>query len=104
LWAAAFGLDEAGKEIDGAESSLALTPPSDSLAAKREGWGNRLTGMIRELIRLIDVHSILHKPTWDGVRVLLLFLPLLVEASDWEDAERLVTTLSSSSLERCTEH
>jgi hypothetical protein len=104
LWAAAFGLDEAGREIHDAESPLALTPPNDPLAAKRDGWGNRLTGMIRELLRLIDVHSIMRKPTWDGVRVLLLFLPLLVQASDCEDAERQVTTPSSSSLEQCTEH
>jgi hypothetical protein len=104
LWAAAFGLDEAGKEIDDAEPSLALTPPNDSLAAKRDGWGNRLVGMIRELLRLIGVHSIMHKPTWDGVRVLLLLLPLLMKASDCEDAEHQVTTLSLSSLERYTEH
>jgi hypothetical protein len=105
-WAAAFGLDEAGKEIPDAEwpLPLVLTPPNDSLVAKRDGWGYRLVGMIRELFRLIGVHSIMHKPTWDGVRVLLLFLPLLVQASDCEDAERQVATPSSSSFEQCTEH
>jgi hypothetical protein len=32
--------------------------------------------MVREILGLIDKHGLLRKPTWDGVRVLLLIMPL----------------------------
>ena len=32
--------------------------------------------MVREMLHLVDVHGILRKPTWDGVRALHLLLPL----------------------------
>jgi hypothetical protein len=32
--------------------------------------------MIREILHLIDIHALLRRPTWDGVRVLLLIIPL----------------------------
>lgn len=36
----------------------------------------RTDGMVKELLHLIDLHGVLRKPTWDGVRVLLLVWPL----------------------------
>lgn len=33
--------------------------------------------MLREVLELVDYHSIMRKPSWDGIRVLLLILPLL---------------------------
>jgi hypothetical protein len=32
--------------------------------------------MVQEMLHLIDIHGILRKPTWDGVRALHLLLPL----------------------------
>jgi hypothetical protein len=32
--------------------------------------------MTHELLHLVDLHGIMRKPTWDGVRVLLLIWPL----------------------------
>ncbi|EPQ58392.1 hypothetical protein GLOTRDRAFT_120144 [Gloeophyllum trabeum ATCC 11539] len=40
---------------------------------------DRTNDMLREILRLIDVCGILRKPSWDGVRVLLLVLPLTVD-------------------------
>jgi hypothetical protein len=98
VWAAAFGLDETGKELVDAESPLTLTPPHDPLAAKREEWRKRVNTMVREILRLIDAYGILRKPTWDGVRALLLLLPLFVESESITAEERQVHHLALSSI------
>ena len=36
----------------------------------------RVNEMLYELLYLIDIHGLLRKPSWDGVRVLLLIMPL----------------------------
>ncbi|KAI0831185.1 hypothetical protein BC628DRAFT_1311765 [Trametes gibbosa] len=64
VWAASYGIDEGGEE--GPESS----------AEERKG---HLHEMLVELLYLIDVHGLLRKPSWDGVRVLLLAMPLVEE-------------------------
>lgn len=38
---------------------------------------DKTEAMLREILELVDFHSILRKPSWDGVRILLLLLPLL---------------------------
>ncbi|KAG9124802.1 hypothetical protein FRC07_010200 [Ceratobasidium sp. 392] len=67
-WAATYGVNEYGVE-----------EPSNGLEGVRERR-RRCNDMIREILGLIDKHGLLRKPTWDGVRVLLLIMPL-TEAS-----------------------
>ncbi|QRW03794.1 Fungal Zn(2)-Cys(6) binuclear cluster domain [Ceratobasidium sp. AG-Ba] len=63
-WAATYGVNEYGVE-----------EPSNGLEGVRERR-RRCNEMIREILGLIDKHGLLRKPTWDGVRVLLLIMPL----------------------------
>ena len=90
-WAASFGLDERGQP-QGAESpsdppaptdgSKSASPSSDggkySPPRNRRGqWKNKTESYIREILELIDYHGVLRRPTLDGVRGLLLLLPLM---------------------------
>ncbi|KZS99138.1 hypothetical protein SISNIDRAFT_492392 [Sistotremastrum niveocremeum HHB9708] len=64
VWAASYGIDESGHEAP---------------HGGPEGLKNRkalCNEMLKEILHLIDIHGILRKPTWDGVRVLLLVMPL----------------------------
>jgi hypothetical protein len=79
VWAASFGVDEFGAEIASCSSTNIVTnwrldPGSEGTEkrARRE----RTDAMTQELLRLVDLHGVLRKPTWDGVRVLLLLWPL----------------------------
>ncbi|CUA75867.1 Protein Ycf2 (chloroplast) [Lotus japonicus] [Rhizoctonia solani] len=63
-WAATYGVNEYGVE-----------EPSNGLEGVRERR-RRCNEMVREILGLIDKHGLLRKPTWDGVRVLLLIMPL----------------------------
>ncbi|CAE6461158.1 unnamed protein product [Rhizoctonia solani] len=63
-WAATYGVNEYGVE-----------EPSNGLEGVRERR-RRCNEMVREVLGLIDKHGLLRKPTWDGVRVLLLIMPL----------------------------
>jgi hypothetical protein len=79
VWAASFGVDEFGAEI--AHSPIANIVTNWRLDAESEGTEkrarrDRTDAMTQELLRLIDLHGVLRKPTWDGVRVLLLLWPL----------------------------
>ncbi|KAJ4479505.1 hypothetical protein C8R41DRAFT_843688 [Lentinula lateritia] len=102
VWAASFGLDERGIPSD--ESSgqcdsdslrsnnrkggMDMVPtvrsktnerdPSavDEISVRR-GRKERSEAMLREVLELADIHGIMRRPTWDGVKVLLLILPLL---------------------------
>jgi hypothetical protein len=55
--------------------------------------------MLQEVLHFVDQHGILRKPSWDGVRALLLLSPLILYAPHPE-IERLVGTIFSSSLQR----
>ncbi|ESK92891.1 proteophosphoglycan 5 [Moniliophthora roreri MCA 2997] len=66
VWAASYGLDERG------------LPSSDSSRSSRK---ERTQTMVREVLEFIDLHAIMRSPTWDGLRVLLLILPLLDDSS-----------------------
>lgn len=96
-WAASYGVDEAGNP----EPHLG----DESVNRRRE----RTNAMMREILHLVDVYGILRRPSWDGVRVLLLLMPLtegawcparattqhqLMRTSDVSDQlERLVSAL-----------
>ena len=64
VWAASYGLDEGGDEVPELRSE-------DEQQRKE-----RVNEMLIELLYLVDIHGLLRRPTWDGVRALLLILPL----------------------------
>ncbi|KAH7929778.1 hypothetical protein BV22DRAFT_1002173 [Leucogyrophana mollusca] len=86
-WAASFGVNEYGN----VEDSEPTSPSSHSgpgfsgdeeeelSEARRRTRAMRTEAMTREILGLIDTHGLLRRPTWDGVRVLLLVLPLTQE-------------------------
>lgn len=88
IWAASFGVDQSGTDLT---TFRPTSPPASSgsgsdvvgthwrheaehseLRARRECTDVQ----VQELLNLIDVHGVMRKPTWDGVRVLLLIWPL----------------------------
>lgn len=92
VWAASFGLDERGLPPDnhsGADNS-AFPYAEDERSSADPGnlmddfqdikWQERkdkTDAMLREVLELIDFHGVLRRPTLDGIRTLLLILPLL---------------------------
>ncbi|KAJ7197163.1 hypothetical protein GGX14DRAFT_668328, partial [Mycena pura] len=97
VWAASFGIDERGlpenEELSRPSSASAEDGPSASRCGSRKTNGalmsersraerkNRTEAMVQELLVLIDSHAIMRRPTWDGIRVLLLILPLMEDIS-----------------------
>ncbi|KAF8516906.1 hypothetical protein BU17DRAFT_20348, partial [Hysterangium stoloniferum] len=69
IWAASYGVDQFGQE-----------EPQNSPEAVR-GRKQKTNEMVLELLRLIDIHGLPRKPSWDGVRVLLLVMPLTEEVA-----------------------
>ncbi|PCH38255.1 hypothetical protein WOLCODRAFT_130794 [Wolfiporia cocos MD-104 SS10] len=67
VWAASFGVNEAGVEE--------LCDASMHPRRRRD----RVNEMVHEVLSLVDIHGLLRKPSWDGVRALLLILPLTQE-------------------------
>lgn len=65
VWAASFGVDEYG--IDNTQHGVRLN------LRERKQTTNE---MVRDLLTLFDIHGVMRKPTWDGVRAVLLLLPL----------------------------
>lgn len=65
VWAASFGVDEYG--IDSTQQGDRL-----NLRERKQNTNE----MVSELLVLFDIHGVMRKPTWDGVRALLLLLPL----------------------------
>ncbi|KAK7023961.1 Zn(2)-C6 fungal-type domain-containing protein [Favolaschia claudopus] len=101
VWAASFGIDERGLPENDEPSSPSSTSatadggimkmrrpgqpprPTSLLAAERSRAErkNRTEAMVQEILVLIDSHAIMRRTTWDGIRVLLLILPLLEDIS-----------------------
>ncbi|KAL0947398.1 hypothetical protein HGRIS_013511 [Hohenbuehelia grisea] len=66
--------------------SLNISPERDlvreaSLDRARRARRTRTDEMLCELLDFVDTNAIMRRPTWDGVRVLLLVLPLMEEAN-----------------------
>jgi hypothetical protein len=101
VWAASFNLDERGAEIspDNLDSSATTVPSmstapstssiSDTVKSRRhsersathasdqfdsQALRDRTSQMVLEILSHIEALGILRRPTWDGVRVLLLVL------------------------------
>ncbi|KAJ7468057.1 hypothetical protein FB451DRAFT_1560569 [Mycena latifolia] len=97
VWAASFGLDERGlpendessrpssPSDDGSKNTSRMEEPKKNRALITEGSKanrkRRIEAMAQEILLLIDSHAIMRRPTWDGVRVLLLTLPLMEAVS-----------------------
>lgn len=64
IWAASFGVTEYGIE----------EPVQGLMDIQRNK--ERVIEMLHEVLYWIDMHGILRKPSWDGVRALLLVIPL----------------------------
>lgn len=107
VWAASFGLDERGLPSD--SHSNADIPTFVHTKDEADAFDNRkfkdgvqdmkwrekkdkTDTMLREVLELIDFHGVMRRPTLDGVRALLLILPLL-EGSNLSSIEVLVLTL-----------
>ncbi|KIP09099.1 hypothetical protein PHLGIDRAFT_126553 [Phlebiopsis gigantea 11061_1 CR5-6] len=67
VWAASYGVNEYGGQ-DHQEH------PADVRQRKEA-----INEMLQEILYLVDMHGILRKASWDGVRLLLLLLPLTQE-------------------------
>lgn len=80
-WAEAFGLNEHGLPHPSADQSGRSTDSNDytpALSANmRIKWKNKTELYVREILELVDCHSLLRRPSLDGLRVLLLLLPLM---------------------------
>lgn len=99
VWAASFGIDESGlpenddfsqpssSTEDGSKnlrSGRVETPKTNGVLVSDRGRAERklrTEAMVQEILVLIDSHAIMRRPTWDGVRVLLLILPLMEDVS-----------------------
>lgn len=103
VWAASFGLDECGDSEDEhcgiaeqplAESDIHVTTASTTVKKEETERGSekrsknvaigknrerkeKTDAMLREILELIDFHGVMRRPTWDGVRALLLIMPLM---------------------------
>ncbi|KAF8184885.1 hypothetical protein K438DRAFT_1837044 [Mycena galopus ATCC 62051] len=96
VWAASFGIDEHGLPENEEPSSASAAeenasknvrpgsqktngaPMTERRRAERK---NRTESMVQEILVLIDAHAIMRRPSWDGIRVLLLILPLMEDIS-----------------------
>jgi hypothetical protein len=112
VWAASFGFNESGQPIDSFEDQIFQYQEQklgshdhydhEASARVRTERKAKTNEMLKEILYLIDVHGILRKPTWDGVRLLLMILPLtqdvqssLERLSMYESTINLVYALSS---------
>ncbi|KAG5716270.1 hypothetical protein E4T56_gene10634 [Termitomyces sp. T112] len=119
VWAASFGLDERGlpdASDDARDSSDLETPTATShrtsskkssshqdLKSKephyertRKDRKETTDAMLREVLELIDFHGVMRRPSWDGVRVLLLIIPLLEDSHPLERLAMYEATLSQA--------
>jgi len=86
VWASSFGVDEHGQSMDPLEDHIYQYQEhkvdmhdqfdTDASAKLRTERRTRTNEMVKEMLYLIDVHGILRRPSWDGVRILLMILPL----------------------------
>ncbi|KAG9050559.1 hypothetical protein FS837_004416 [Tulasnella sp. UAMH 9824] len=73
-WATSYGFDESGADVVFPDEAIKVEE-DDTLATmeKRKAATNT---MVRDILDAVDKHAVARTTTWDGVRVLLLLLPL----------------------------
>lgn len=88
-WAYSYGLNEHGLPLDETDSarSPSASPMSDEPTSDPGTSSKPLQGfhktkekfdqMVQQILDLVDYHGIMRRPSLDGVRALLLLLPLL---------------------------
>lgn len=87
VWACSFGVDHTGTDVSAALSASAGPSTTITGMGERAGWRQqqemdmtarreRTDAEVQEILHLIDIYGIMRKPTWDGVRLLLLIWPL----------------------------
>ena len=72
-WATSYGIDEYGRDT---VSSTITAESSEKNLAAVDHRRAKVNEMVAEMLNLIDRHGLLRRPSWDGVRVLMLILPL----------------------------
>lgn len=98
VWGASFGVNEYGVEEERAFAGDEPQSPSPETLQRRRDRKDTTNRMLQQILRMIDVHGILRKPSWDGVRALLLTLPLTAEVQP--PMERLVSISFSAGPSR----
>lgn len=112
-WAASYGIDEFGHEdADAAAQDAVVSNVSNGTigggdtrsgrvgdesseqavadaAARKKRRRLRVTEMVKEILQGVDQLALLRRPTWDGVRVLMLVMPL-TEGESSSSSPRLV--------------
>jgi hypothetical protein len=113
VWASSFGFNEAGQPIDTFEDQIFQyqeqktnsndTYDPETSARMRSERKAKTNEMLKEMLYLVDIHGVLRNPTWDGVRTLLMILPLTQEVQKnlermtmYETTINMVNALSSS--------
>jgi len=87
-WAASYGLNERGtpeteyEEVSrtdnrGGETSTYANGKYVHPGTSRRPWKSQTGAYLREILEFVDLYGVLRRPTLDGVRVLLLLLPLM---------------------------
>lgn len=84
-WAQSFGLNEHGllqapadqPAPEGDETLSYISEPFVPPEITQVEWRNKAEEYLREILELLDYHSILRRPSLDGLRALLLLLPLM---------------------------
>ncbi|BEI87789.1 uncharacterized protein CcaverHIS019_0105070 [Cutaneotrichosporon cavernicola] len=83
-WGLSYGVDERG-QLDVAEAGGETVGPLNLLSASesearrerdRQRRKEKFNGVVRTILREIDEYGILRRPSWDGIRAVLLILPL----------------------------
>ncbi len=82
-WACSYGVNEAGEQDseDGYTDPFiphinAETPQRQDRQAQRDRRKAKTNAVVRFILNEIDEASVMRRQTWDGVRSLLLVLPL----------------------------
>ncbi|KAJ2931396.1 hypothetical protein H1R20_g5680, partial [Candolleomyces eurysporus] len=100
VWAFTFGLNERGLPLyddahpkeqsrpsssgsnSAIDQSLDMNIPSEQ--QRHQDSREKIGVMVQQVLELIDIHGILRRPSFDGLRVLLLLLPLLEDVKPLE--------------------
>ncbi|KAG8902065.1 hypothetical protein FRB99_004856 [Tulasnella sp. 403] len=99
-WATSFGYDESGNPLpttttdaSGGVGYSFSYPTADSDAERiRKDRRRETNALVEELLEAIDYNSIARTMSWDGVRVLLLVLPLTADVLSEVDRANLYQT------------
>lgn len=93
-WAASYGLNERGLPEECEEALRTDNGKHAPPGTSRVPWKTQSGAYLREILEFVDLYGVLRRPSLDGVRVLLLLLPLMEEAQPLERLAIYEATLS----------